>query len=395
MTGTHRAGSYRTLLARPHVLRPFLLAALGRLGYAMLPLLLLFTIRDASASFPTATAAMSAFGLAGLATPFTARLIDRHGQARVLPVLALSTLVATETVVLLAAHHPGLPVATWVLLAAVAGITAPPLGPSTRAQWRSIAPDDIDTAYALDATTEEVLWLAGPAIAGTLLTTTGASAGLSIVPVLLLVGAIGLSTSRWRPSPAAARHKAAPRTALSARTLWPVLGTMGLVGAASATLLTAVAGAADAMGARGLAAVGEVAAGLGAVAGGFLWGHRRPPWSRRTTLVALVLAWAGVVAAVRALGITAPALALLTLAGATSAPVWVLAYGAADEAVEEDARTEASTWVTTVTNLGSAAGTAMTGSVAAGWGALAPLTLAALIATAAAALTAVSWRTGD
>lgn len=72
-------------------------------------------------------------------------------------------------------------------------------------------------------------------------------------------------------------------------------------------------------------------------------------------------------------------LPVLALAGAAAAPLWVLAYTAADEEVDPAARTEASTWVTTSANLGSAAGTALAGVLVAGTGTAAPLWAAATL----------------
>lgn len=389
MTGP-RAGSYRTLLSRPGVLLPVLLAAVGRLGYAMLPLLLLFTIRDASASFTTAATAMSAYGLTGLVMPLKARVIDRRGQRSVLPLLGVVTLVVVEMLVVVAASGTLLPDAAWVALAVAAGVVAPPLGPSMRAQWRVIAPDDTDTAYALDGTTEEVLWLVGPALAGVLLGVTGPTAGLAVVPLLLAIGAVALGLSSWQPP----RGEQDPTRAGALRSgaLWPVLVTMALTGVATALLLTGVAATADAVGSRGLAAVGEVAIGAGAVLGGLAWGHHRPAASRRAATATLALIWAATVGVVSLLGVSAPALVLLALAGAASAPVWVLAYGAADHAVAPGARTEASTWVTTAANLGSAGGTALTGVLVASSGASSALTAAGVVAAGAALVTLATWR---
>lgn len=405
MTGTTRVGSYRTLLTRPRVLPLVALASAGRLGYAMLPLLYLFTLRDATGSFTTAATAMSMLGLAGLAMPITARLIDHHGQARVLTFLALTHLAAVETVVTLAATGTRLPAPAWIALTAASGLVAPPLGPSMRAQWRVIEPDDTDTAYALDGTVEEVLWLAGPALAGVLLTITKPAVGLALVPFLLTTGALGLATSRWRPTPAtdSATPEAsgddagqpAPRSrrsAIRSRSLWPILATMALTGVAGALTTTGIAATADAFGSRALAAVGEVSLGVGAVVGGLLWGRHRPAWPPRISTAVLLAVWAAVVAVLCLVGINSLTLTVLALAGAASAPIWVLSYGAADVSVPEYARTEASTWVTTSANLGTAGGTALTGVLVATLGATSPLVTASLIAATIAPLTLLTWR---
>src|SRR6059058_4372190 len=90
MTGVHDAGSTRLLLAAPSVRRAFALALLGRLAYGVLPLCFLFTVRTATGSFAVAAAASAALGLATSAMPIQARLVDRHGQRRVLPLYAVA-----------------------------------------------------------------------------------------------------------------------------------------------------------------------------------------------------------------------------------------------------------------------------------------------------------------
>ncbi len=88
MSGTAVAGSYRTLIAKPVVARTFVLALVGRLGYAVLPLTFLFTVRQSTDSFATAAAAMAVFGSTTLVMPVQARLADRHGQRVVLTCVA-------------------------------------------------------------------------------------------------------------------------------------------------------------------------------------------------------------------------------------------------------------------------------------------------------------------
>lgn len=379
MPGTTRAGGYRTLLTRPAVARVVVLAGLGRLGYAMLPLLLLFTIRNAAGSFAVATAATSAYGLAALAMPVKARLVDRHGQRAVLPGLGAAACTATLATWALTAAGGHPPAAFWVAAGSALGVAAPPLGPTMRAQWRVIAPDETDTAYALDGTIEEVLWLAGPALAGLLLA--HPAAGVGAIGPLLLVGSLGLAGSPWAPPPAP-RQARGGEPCGPLRPLAPVLLTMTLVGVSGGLTTTGIAAVADAAGVRGIAAAGEVALGVGAVAGGLAWGRWRPAWPTGTSVAVLL----GVLAAaVGTLAWFGPAgIVSAAAAGAATAPVWVLAYGAADRAVPEHARTEASTWVTTVTNLGSAGGTVAAGVLVA-VGVRMPLTAASAVALTAAA----------
>ena len=89
MTGVTHAGSIRGVISGPGVTRTFAFAMVGRLTYGLLPLCLLFTVRDSSGSFAVAAASSAALGFATLAMPVQARLLDRYGQRRVLPCYAV------------------------------------------------------------------------------------------------------------------------------------------------------------------------------------------------------------------------------------------------------------------------------------------------------------------
>lgn len=382
MTGTNGVGSYRRLLASSTTRRTYVLSSLGRSAYAMLPLLLLFTVRQASGSFAVAATAMSLVALTALSMPVKSRLIDRRGQRAVLIPLGLGMASALVAASVLAAAEVVSPAAWWAI-ALVGGLLAPPLGPAMRAQWRTLAPTSTRTAYALDAVTEEVLWLLGPALAGALLALGPAHYGLLLVPALIVVGAFGLGMSPAQgnrpdqPDEGAARVLRQPR-------LWPALGLMGAFGAASALLFTGVAARADGLGRPSLAAVAETAIGVGAVAGGLLWGRARRSTPARRSVSLLLGSWAVLVGVSTILDLNGWALVVLLAAGAAGSPLWVLTYEAADRAVLPSARTEASTWVTTMANLGGSAGTALAGVLAAATHPTIPITVAASIAGLAA-----------
>ncbi|TWE10221.1 MFS transporter [Rudaeicoccus suwonensis] len=395
MTGTTRVGSYRNLLTQPGVPRVMALADLGRLGYAMLPLLFLFTIADGSSSFTTAATAMAGFGFASFTMPAKGHLIDRFGQPRSLTAMAALSGAALLTVAVIDITKTSTPPVVWIVLAVVVGLCAPPLGPSVRAQWRRIAPDHLDSAYALDATIEELLWLLGPALAGVLISTAPPAVGLLLVPPVLMIGAIGLATSQWRPpqqrmNPAESSASNTRPVAMNRR-LWPVLITMLGTGLGGSLLIIGIAAAANHRGHRVLAAVADVALGVGGVVGGVVWGKlRRTARAGRSMKVLLLIS--GSAALLVAVFKDSPVtVAALILAGAASAPIWVVAYQAADDAVATAKRTEASTWVTTIANLGTSAGTAVGGFVSARTNFTFTLLMPAGVMTLTAVVTSIMW----
>lgn len=388
MPGVTDAGSTRLLLAGPAVARTFACALLGRLAYGVLPLCFLFTVRDATGSFAIAAACSATLGLATLVMPVQARLLDRLGQHRVLPVAAAcwSGLLLTAALVARGEH----PVCLWFGLALLLGVTGPLLGPSMRAQWREIAPEGPPRrrAYALDSVGEEALYLVGPVVAGGVLALGPAWVGLLVAAGLVWCGTLALVASPYRPpagvpAPPAARDRSG-RTGLAG-----LVVALLLFGAGSAATFVGIAALADRAGHPGLAGPVEAALAVGAVTGGLLWARhgRSRPAGRVLALLLTGLALAQALVALRS-GLLVAAV-VLAVGGLATSPVFVVAYAAVDERVPPRRRTEMSTWVNVGVNSGSALGTAFAGLLAGGGAAL-PFALAAGLSTVAAGV-AVAW----
>ncbi|GAA4108806.1 MFS transporter [Nocardioides fonticola] len=376
------------LLLRSSGLGPVVLgAAAGRLGYALLPLCLLFGAGRAMGSFALASGAVAVFGLATLAMPLQSRLVDLHGRRRVLPIAALLVCLLLATIALGAAAAVGSPW-FWFPLCLGAGAVAPALGPAMRARWRErCRPDDLPTAYALDGVVEETAFLLGPVVAAGVVAVAAPWWGIAAAAVLVPLGAAVLAfapavstppiTERHegdRPgghevgsevapagAPASSPEEGGPLWTASFVLLLLALLAFGLSGAGAITAVAALAYAADRPGVLGIV---EAAMGAAAVVGGLWWGGREHPRAARADLTRLLLARVPllvVAAVVPGLGAVGVAVALT---GLLAAPAYVTAFGAADDASPPRRRTEASTWITTATNLGATAGTAAAGVLA-------------------------------
>lgn len=395
MPGTIRAGSYRALFGSAVVTRTFALAMVGRFGYAVLPLVLLFTIAQATGSFATAATASAVYGLSGLAMPLQARLIDRFTQRRVLPIAGLC---AVLTLVAMAAFgaRSVTEAPPWIALCLVSGLVTPALGPSMRAQWRVVVPEAArPVAYSLDAVAEEVVFLLGPVAATGVLATGPAWRGLAPAGTLILVGALGLALGP------AARHRS--NADHRSRDLWGpwrqprfgiLLVVMALAGAGLAAALTGTAGRADLAGKPAWAGVIEIGAGITAVLGGLAWGRWAPrsPWN--TQLAALLLVRSAILVPAVLLSTLPAAAVAMVVGGLLLSPVFVVGYLAADRLTPPHQHTEASTWVTTSTNLGSSLGTAAAGWAVAHGGPAAPFAVAAAV-LASGAIVAWTIRRGS
>jgi len=361
MLGTSRAGS--GLLSRPAVLRTFALGLVGRLGYGVLPLSFLFTVRQATGSFAAASGAVAVFGLGALAMPLQARALDRWGQRRVLPLVA-GTWVALLVVALAMALAGVSAPAAWVATALPLGVCAPALGPSMRAQWRWFTKGTglRARAYSVDTVAEEMLYLVGPAIAAGLLAVGPARNGLVLVAALAVVGTIGLVAS---PAATVRAEPGAARGSLGGPARRPgvprLMVTMACFGAGASLTLTGVAAAADGVGHPSWAGVVEACLSAGSVTGGVLWASSR----RLLPPVPVLLTGSAGLMFGAALAPFWVAAALIAAGGLAWAPTFVEAFEAADRLAPEGQRTEASTLVNTSTNLAYAMGTALTGAVVA------------------------------
>ena len=342
------------MLLLPAALRTFVPALVGRLSYGLLPLSLLFTVQQSTDSFATAGAAVALFGLASLSMPYKARLVDRYSQRRILPLLAVGCSVALVVLAFATSN---------LLVVGAAGLLVPPLGPSMRSNWRLLTDESSlkERAYALDAVSEETLFLAGPLLAGVLISIVSAPAALACSAGLMVAGTIAMVTSPVAKStiaPPPTRHPLGPLVIPGLRRILLVI--MVTASGVSVAYLC-VAGVAQRAGSPGAAGYVEAGIGLGSAIGGLLWARRRHTRSWQTHLAGLI--------GVLAVGLLSASLAtnlvvlgvVMAAAGVAVAPLFVVSYLAADDVTPPYQRTEASTWINTANNLGSAGGSALAG----------------------------------
>jgi MFS family permease len=358
--------SYVAILRTPHA-RPLVLASLvGRLSSSTGPLALVLFVQDATGSFAYAGAASAATVLTnGLLAPVRGRLVDRFGQRRCLPPLAVSFAAALAGMVLVARPGP-VGVAATVALAAAAGATVPPLSASMRVLWVSLVGrgPELQTAYALDAVLEEVLYIVGPLLAAALAAAVDPAAGLLVAAGLALVGTFGFVVSplswAWSASQARPPGWAGSMASRGMRTL---ALTLAGVGAAIGIWEIGVVAAARREGATEAAGVLLALWATASAVGGLWYGART--WQGATgrrflaLLALLALACAPMAAAPSLLALGA----LVALVGLLTAPLESAAFVLAAELAPPGTLTESATWVTTAMNVTAAAGIAVAGAL--------------------------------
>jgi MFS family permease len=374
---------YVAVLRIPGVLRPFTAVNLGRLSYAAMPLSILITVQQATASFTSAGITLGVLSAATGLMPFKSRLIDRLGARRVLPILAALFTAALLTIAVVASAGASTTV-LYLVLAGAAGAATPPLGPSMRALWAALTPDPAarQRAYALDGVAEEFIFVLGPLVVAAALVVFSAPAALVVVGILNVVGAVGLAFSRVAPT-----AEAAPTPGRSAPIAGPlrergfvtlVLVMLG-IGVGGAQLEVAIVARAQELSAPETAAYLLAALSVGSALGGLLWGVRKHRRAASTQLAGLVLVMSvGSVAAGNAPQLVLLGMILL-LAGLANAPAQIVAYLAADRLVSAGSRTEATTWISTAGNIGASLGVSAAAVLVDHLGAMAAATAGGLV----------------
>jgi MFS family permease len=165
---------------------------IGRIPLAMNTVALVFLVSDVRDSFTLAGLTSAFYTLSGaIFSPRVGRLADQFGtKAVILPVTALN-LLATGGI-LYFIHHSTVGL---LLFAAIAGATFPNFGTITRTRWgRSLTNQkELDSALSLESVFDETAFVAGPALAGFLLSLYGSNSPLIASMVFLSVAGVGIA----------------------------------------------------------------------------------------------------------------------------------------------------------------------------------------------------------
>lgn len=377
---------------------PVLLVAgfAGRLPSAMVPLALLLLVQRQTGSYAVAGLASATYGIAmAVMAPVLGRLADRRGPRVVLLVesvaypvllLVLATVVLTST-----------STAAVLGASAAAGMSTPLVSGTVRALWSRVDPAVRPTAYALDATTTELVFVAGPTTVAVLTLLASPVAAIAVAGVLTVLGTLGIAFSgamrAWQP--AVPVQQGGVRGQGGQRSLFATVRVPGMprvLVSGTALMLgfgaieVAVPAFAEAAGSPGLSGVLLATWSLGSVAGGLWFGARvlsvSLPRLYRWGLLGTTIGMLPLAA------VSSPLLlgALLFLGGTAIAPTLTVQSSLVGSIAPADATTEAFTWLSTIAFGASAVGAAVGGAlVETSYGVGGALVLA----TAAAALAVV------
>jgi MFS family permease len=336
---------------------------MARLPMAMAPMGLVAMLSQTHGEYWLAGAVSATFALTNaLISPQVSRLVDRHGQRRILVPATIVSVLAFA--VLLAATHFHWPSWTLFAFAFIAGVM-PSMPAMVRARWSEIYRDTplLNTAFAFESIADEVLYMTGSVLSVGLSVAWFPEAGPLLSTIFLAVGtALFVIQRKTEPKPHPV-SKARAASALSSRPLQLITFTLIAVGTLFGTAEVTVIALTKMFGQP--AAASFILAGYagGSLVVGLVFGLLKLRASLAQQFVV-----ANLVAALTTLPLlfiaNIPMLALfLFMAGASISPTFITAFGLIEQRIPAAKLTEGITWAVTGIGIGMAIGSFASGYV--------------------------------
>jgi predicted MFS family arabinose efflux permease len=349
-------GRYREVLAEPHVTRLLLSAMVARLPQGMSGLAILLLLTGANGYGKAGLATGVSIASAGLSNVLLARAVDRVGARRVVVPSATAYAVATAGLAALPRHPYGAAVA----VCAVVGLVTPPITSVSRGMWpRLLGNDRAQVIYGLEATAQELVFIAGPALVAVIAGLAGPRWAVISSGGLGLVGALAYVTAPPLALPPVGGRAPRQRVLRGTGLLSYVLVGLCLITGFGMTEVATV----DFVGGRKASAVAGVVLALwsaGSMAGGLRFGAASAAVTDRTLARTVLLAGAPLVLCALAPGTVGLAV-ILFVGGGAVAPALARLYTRIGAVAPAAATTEAFGWLAVGFLAGASLGSALGG----------------------------------
>lgn len=346
--------SYLSVLKTPGVTRIIVAQLTARFPFGMLSLAFLLHIERIHHSYGAAGLVLAAMSIGqAIAGPMTSRLMGVLGMRMVL----WSTLIVCSAAISVIGALI-MPLATTMIVAFVAGLSMPPIQSAVRTIYpKLVNSQQLTTLFSLDASAQEIIWIAGPVIITFVSTQAGTTEGILMAVAILLAGGAWFISS---PEVGRVRIPRSKRRFGAVLTRPPVL----LATVVSFLMLAACsgieAGVVSSFG-EGSAMAGIVLGlwSLGSLIGGFSFGHRpMGPWATaRRMLVVFIGVFLAIFFTWSWFGLTAS----LIISGLGIAPAFAVIFAMVSASVKFSDTAEAFGWVGTGQLIGAALGSALAG----------------------------------
>ena len=354
---------YRALFAAPGSKGFTTAGLLGRMPLSMMGIGVVTMISQLSGRYGLAGALSATMALsAAVFGPQISRLVDRHGQRRVLRPATLVALAASAG--LLLAAHFGWP--DWVLFLCSAGIgCVPSIGAMTRARWAYLfrGKPQLHTAYAFESVVDEICFIFGPIISIGLSTVWFPEAGPLLAACFLAAGVFWLTSQRATEPPPHPREHHTGGSALRSAGLQVLVATFVATGAIFGAVDVVTVAFADEQGHKGAASVVLAVYAAGSCLAGAVFGLLRLGGAPARRWVLGVCTMAVSMIPLLLVG-NLPFLAVaLFVAGLSIAPTMITTMALVELHVPRAKLTEGMTWVSTGLMVGVALGSSLSGWV--------------------------------
>ncbi|MER8102149.1 MFS transporter [Kitasatospora sp. NPDC094016] len=362
--------SYRQIFASPGSLAFSTTGFVSRLPISMTGIGIVTMLSQLRGSYGVAGLVSATLAIsAALLGPQVSRLVDRHGQRRIIvPAMAL-TIVAVVGLLLCAR----LKAPDWTLFVFAAGMgVMPSTGAMVRARWAHLYRDDapkLHTAYSFEAVVDEVCFIVGPILSIGLATSVFPEAGVLLAGVFLAVGVLLFAGQRATEPPVhpGARHVGG--SVILNRGLQVLILTFVATGAIFGSVEVVTVAYSETQGHKSLASVILALWALGSCLAGVVFGTLKLTGSMAGRFFAGVLFMALSMAplllvaeSVHGVGGLIAVGGALLIAGIAISPTLITAMALVERLVPAAQLTEGMTWTTTGLALGVAVG-----SSAGGW----------------------------
>jgi len=369
----------------------------ARLPLAMITLGIVTMLSQTHGEYWLAGAVSATFALANsLIAPQVSRLVDRHGQGRVLIPATAAAVAALAGLIL--ATRSGAPVWTLFLFAALAGLM-PSMSALVRARWTELYRDSpkLRAAFAFESVVDEVIYMAGPTLAIGLSVTVFPEAGPLAATVLLAIGTLLFAAQRATEPPVHAAEAGRGASVIRLGSVRVVALTLAAIGAIFGTAEVTAIAFAEAQGQKAAASLVLASYAAGSLIVGLVFGTlklRMPLATQFLCAIALAALTALPLLAVDSIPVLA---VVLFLAGAAVSPTLITAMGLVERLVPPSQLTEGITWAMTGLGIGVAIGSSASGWVIDTYGATSGfwVSVASGAAALAIALAGQRWLRGE
>ena len=345
--------TYGSLLKTRGVGRIIAAQLVARFPGGMLSLAFLMHVERIHDSYGAAGLVLAATSIGqAISGPLTSRWMGRWGMR---PVLLLTLVVCFVTMVTFTLYDFSVP--AFMALGFVTGLSVPPVQPAVRTIYpKMVNSSQLTPLFSLDASAQEIIWVAGPVITTFVGTQVGTQEAIWLAAVFLVGGGAWFIASPEVGRVRIPRSKRAFGKVLARPTV--LLATASgflLIGACAAVEAGVVAlfgeGSAD-------SGIALAVFALGSLVGGLALGHVPVgPWAlaRRLAIV-----FVGMTLAVFVSGLL-PLSAALLVAGVGIAPALAVMFAIVSSSVKFSDTAEAYGWAGTGQLIGSALGSAIAG----------------------------------